>query len=66
MRRENGVIVDEFDADELMGWVAGQVSPQKRIRLVETVEEIPKSPSGKILRRNLRDPYWVGKDRQVN
>jgi acyl-CoA synthetase (AMP-forming)/AMP-acid ligase II len=33
--------------------VGAQVSPQKRIRLVEAVEEIPKSPSGKILRRVL-------------
>jgi acyl-coenzyme A synthetase/AMP-(fatty) acid ligase len=29
--------------------------PHKRIRVVELVEEIPKSPSGKILRRLLRD-----------
>jgi acyl-CoA synthetase (AMP-forming)/AMP-acid ligase II len=44
----------ELDPDELMSWVAGQVAPQKRIRLVERVEEIPKSPSGKILRRELK------------
>ena len=44
---------DELDTGELMEWVAGQVSPQKRIRLVELVDEIPKSPSGKILRRVL-------------
>jgi acyl-CoA synthetase (AMP-forming)/AMP-acid ligase II len=36
-----------------MSWVAERVSPQKRIRLVEEVDEIPKSPSGKILRRVL-------------
>ena len=35
---------DDFDADELCGWVAEQVSPQKKIRLVETIDEIPKSP----------------------
>jgi acyl-CoA synthetase (AMP-forming)/AMP-acid ligase II len=44
---------DGIDADELMKWVASQVAPQKRIRLVEVVDEIPKSPSGKILRRKL-------------
>jgi acyl-CoA synthetase (AMP-forming)/AMP-acid ligase II len=44
-----------FDADELMAWVSEQVAPQKRVRLVEVVEEIPKSPSGKILRRVLAD-----------
>ena len=46
---------DGFDADKLMAWVGEQVSPQKRVRLVETIEEIPKSPSGKILRRVLKD-----------
>ena len=44
---------DELDTDALMDWVAEQVSPQKRIRLVEVTDEIPKSPSGKILRRVL-------------
>jgi len=46
---------DELDPEQLMAWVAEQVSPQKRVRLVELIEEIPKSPSGKILRRVLKD-----------
>jgi acyl-CoA synthetase (AMP-forming)/AMP-acid ligase II len=44
-----------LDATELMAWVAERVAPQKRIRLVEAVEEIPRSASGKILRRELRE-----------
>ena len=44
---------DDLDTDALMDWVAEQVAPQKRIRLVEVTDEIPKSPSGKILRRVL-------------
>jgi acyl-CoA synthetase (AMP-forming)/AMP-acid ligase II len=46
---------DELDHDALMDWIAGQVSPQKKVRLVEVIDEIPKSPSGKILRRVLKD-----------
>ena len=46
---------DALDADALMAWVAERVAPYKRIRAVEIVEEIPKSASGKILRRLLRD-----------
>jgi acyl-CoA synthetase (AMP-forming)/AMP-acid ligase II len=42
-------------ADELMGYVAERVAPYKKIRHVEFVDEIPKSASGKILRRFLRD-----------
>ena len=39
--------------DELMAFVAERVAPHKRIRKLEVVEEIPKSASGKILRRVL-------------
>ena len=39
--------------DELMAYVAARVAPQKKIRLVEFLDEIPKSASGKILRRFL-------------
>jgi acyl-CoA synthetase (AMP-forming)/AMP-acid ligase II len=43
------------DPEELMAWVATRVAPYKKIRAVDVVDEIPKSPSGKILRRILRD-----------
>ena len=49
------VASDEVSDEEIMEYVAEQVSPQKRIRLIERVEEIPKSPSGKILRRVLAE-----------
>ncbi len=45
----------ELDHDALMDYVAEQVSPQKKVRLIEEIDEIPKSASGKILRRELRD-----------
>jgi acyl-CoA synthetase (AMP-forming)/AMP-acid ligase II len=45
----------DLDVDELMEWVATRVARYKRVRAVEIVEEIPKSPSGKILRRLLRN-----------
>lgn len=41
--------------EEIMQFVADRVAPYKRIRLVEFVSEIPKSPAGKILHRMLRD-----------
>ncbi len=45
----------DLDHDALMAHVAEQVSPQKKVRLVEEIDEIPKSASGKILRRVLMD-----------
>ncbi len=42
-----------LSAENLMSFIANQVAPHKRIRVVEFVDQIPKSPSGKILRRVL-------------
>jgi acyl-CoA synthetase (AMP-forming)/AMP-acid ligase II len=50
------VVADgDLVADELTAWVAERVAPHKKIRLVEQVDAIPRSPTGKILRRLLRD-----------
>jgi acyl-CoA synthetase (AMP-forming)/AMP-acid ligase II len=45
---------EEITDAELLAWVAERVAPHKRIRRVERVGVIPRSPSGKILRRELR------------
>jgi len=43
----------EASPEELMAFVAEKVAPYKKIREVEYVSEVPKSPAGKILRRDL-------------
>jgi acyl-CoA synthetase (AMP-forming)/AMP-acid ligase II len=50
-----GIIVlrEPVEPETLMEFVAERVAPHKRIRHIEFVEKIPKSPSGKILRRVL-------------
>ncbi len=48
-------VSEDIDAAALTAFVAEQVAPHKRIRAIELVHEIPKSPSGKILRRLLRE-----------
>jgi len=40
---------------DIMSFVEEKVSPQKKIRMVEFIDAIPKATSGKILRRILRD-----------
>ena len=42
-------------AEELIQFVAGRVAGYKQIRAVEFIDEIPKNPSGKILRRVLKE-----------
>ncbi|WP_200936394.1 AMP-binding protein [Plantibacter sp. Leaf314] len=44
----------DVTSEALMAWVAERVAPHKKIRRVEVVEVIPKSTSGKILRKDLR------------
>jgi acyl-CoA synthetase (AMP-forming)/AMP-acid ligase II len=47
------VLKDEADPEAIMDFVAARVAPHKKIREVEFIEQIPKSLSGKILRRVL-------------
>jgi acyl-CoA synthetase (AMP-forming)/AMP-acid ligase II len=42
-----------LDAHELMTWIAARVAPHKKVRAVEFIKEVPRSPAGKILRRAL-------------
>jgi acyl-CoA synthetase (AMP-forming)/AMP-acid ligase II len=44
----------DLDADDVTAFVAERVAPYKKVRVVEFVDAIPKSASGKILRRELR------------
>src|SRR5207248_9345582 len=48
------VLRGDVSAADLMAYVAERVAPYKKIRAVEVIDAIPRSPSGKILRRVLR------------
>src|SRR5690242_9206451 len=47
------VLKQPAESETILDYVAQRVAPHKRIRYLECVEKIPKSPSGKILRRVL-------------
>ena len=49
------VLKGETTPEAIMEYVAGKVAPYKKIRRVEVIDQIPKSLSGKILRRVLVD-----------
>jgi acyl-CoA synthetase (AMP-forming)/AMP-acid ligase II len=51
---------------EIINFLRTRIAGFKTPKSVDFVAALPRNPSGKILRRNLRDPYWSGKERQVN
>src|SRR4051812_10399798 len=57
------VVEGEIDGDELLEYVADRVAPYKKLRRIEFVDEVPKSASGKILRRVLREQHAGAKVR---
>ncbi|QYN35315.1 AMP-binding protein [Pseudonocardia sp. DSM 110487] len=44
----------DLTAGEVMAFVAERIAPHKKVRVVEFIDQIPKSASGKILRKDLR------------
>ena len=52
-------------AEEVIAFARERLAGFKCPASVEFLEAIPRNPSGKILKRELRDPYWEGRDRQV-
>ncbi len=47
------VLKDRSTTEDIMKYVADRVARYKRVRYVEVIDQIPRSPSGKILRRVL-------------
>jgi len=45
-------------AEEIIAFCKGNMASYKAPKSVEFVESLPKNPSGKILKRVLRDRYW--------
>ncbi|MEP3050505.1 MAG: long-chain-fatty-acid--CoA ligase [Erythrobacter sp.] len=54
------------DTDDVIAYAREQLAGFKVPKSIDVIEVMPRNPSGKILRRQLRAPYWEGQDRQVN
>ena len=53
-------------ATDIINFTRERIAGYKTPKSVDFIPALPRNPSGKILRRSLREPYWAGKDRQVN
>ncbi len=60
---KNGASVD---ARDLIAYARTRIAGYKVPKTIDFIDALPRNPSGKILRRELRAPYWEGRTRQVN
>jgi acyl-CoA synthetase (AMP-forming)/AMP-acid ligase II len=51
--------------DEIIDFCRGKLGGFERPRSVDFVETLPRTPSGKVLKRVLREPYWTDQKRRV-
>ena len=53
------------DTDALIAHCKAEIGSVKAPKSVDIIDEIPRSPVGKVLKRDLREKYWAGRDRRV-
>jgi acyl-CoA synthetase (AMP-forming)/AMP-acid ligase II len=52
-------------AAEIIAFTRERLAGYKCPRTVDFIAALPRNPTGKILKRTLRAPYWAGRDRQI-
>ena len=56
----------EVMPDELMSFARERIAGYKVPRSIDFIDTLPRTPTGKILKRELRKPFWIGQERQVH
>ena len=56
----------EVTPAELINWVRERIAGYKLPKSVDFIDALPRNPTGKILKRELRKAYWGERERQVN
>ena len=55
----------EATEDELIAYCREHLAHYKCPKSVDILDALPRNPTGKILKRDLRKPYWEGRDRST-
>jgi len=56
----------EVTPEELIAFARERIAHYKVPRSIDFVATLPRTPTGKILKHELRKPFWVGQERQVH
>jgi acyl-CoA synthetase (AMP-forming)/AMP-acid ligase II len=54
-----------IDTEQLLAWCRERLASFKCPKTVDLIAELPRNPTGKVLKKDLRRPYWEGRERQV-
>ena len=54
------------DASSIIDFARSRMAHFKAPKSVDFIDALPRNAAGKILRRELREPYWMGRERRVN
>lgn len=54
-----------LDLNELQSWCKGKIADYKIPKQLEVKTELPRNPTGKILRRLIREPFWQNEERKI-
>lgn len=54
------------DAEDIIAFARARIAGFKAPKSIDFIAALPRNASGKILRRELREPYWAGRERRVN
>ncbi|MNJ47682.1 Long-chain-fatty-acid--CoA ligase [compost metagenome] len=54
-----------LDESQVMAYCAEHLAGFKKPRSVDFIDELPKNPNGKVVRRVVRDGYWKNSQRKI-
>ncbi|HZJ27319.1 MAG TPA: acyl-CoA synthetase [Acidimicrobiia bacterium] len=60
-----GVEASDGLADELLEYLRPRLGKYKWPKSIDFSDALPREPTGKLLKRKLRDPYWEGRERAI-
>ncbi|HRE03716.1 MAG TPA: AMP-binding protein, partial [Ilumatobacteraceae bacterium] len=56
----------DVDEQSIIDFARERLAKFKCPTSVDWIDALPRNPSGKVLKKDLRAPYWVGRERNVN
>jgi long-chain acyl-CoA synthetase len=60
-----GALPGEALTEEILAFCRERLAKFKLPKSIDYTDEMPRDPNGKLYKRRLRDPYWVGKQRAI-